>query len=314
MKIKNTELTIIKADLTELKVDAIVNASNNKMEMGGGVAGVIKRKGGQVIEDEAVKKGPVEIGGALWTSAGKLKAKYVIHAATMGMDFKTDEKKIRDSVASALKCAEELQIESIAFCALGCGVGRFPLIGSAKIMAQEVLKHVKFTETKLKEIVFCLYDDNAFNTFEKTVTGYVTHIQDDLCDGPYVTVDIIIELAEGIVIIERSNPPYGWALPGGFVDVGESIEEAAIREAKEETDLDLDELYQFHTYSKPERDPRFHTVSTVFVAKGVGVPKFGDDAKGIRVVKYEDLLEGEYAFDHKEVIKDYLIIREKGEC
>ena len=140
MKIKNTELTIIKADLTELKVDAIVNAANNKMEMGGGVAGAIRKKGGQRIEDEAVKKGPVEIGDALWTSAGELKAKYVIHAATMGMDFKTDEKKIRASVASALKCAEELKIESIAFCALGCGTGRFPLIGSAKIMTQEVLK------------------------------------------------------------------------------------------------------------------------------------------------------------------------------
>ena len=143
MKIKNIDLTIVKTDITELKVDAIVNAANNKMLMGGGVAGVIKKKGGKEIEDEAVKKGPVEIGGSLWTTAGKLKAKYVIHAATMGMDFKTDQDKIRKSAATALQCADELKIKSIAFPALGCGVGGFPLVGAAKFMTQEVMKFAK---------------------------------------------------------------------------------------------------------------------------------------------------------------------------
>ena len=107
-------------------------------------------------------------------------------------------------------------------------------------------------------------------------------------------------------MIERSNPPFGWAIPGGFLDYGESLETAVIREAKEETNLDLEELRQFHTYSEPSRDPRFHTVTTVFVAKGKGKPKAGDDAKNFALIKYDELLNLEYAFDHKKVIEDYL--------
>ncbi|OGX28049.1 MAG: hypothetical protein A2705_04670 [Omnitrophica WOR_2 bacterium RIFCSPHIGHO2_01_FULL_52_10] len=111
----------------------------------------------------------------------------------------------------------------------------------------------------------------------------------------------------GIVLIERLNPPCGWALPGGFVDYGESLEVAALREAKEETNLDLVDLRQFHTYSAPGRDPRFHTIATVFIAEGQGEPRSGDDAAGLRIVRYEDLLQLDYAFDHKEIIEEYLI-------
>jgi ADP-ribose pyrophosphatase YjhB (NUDIX family) len=99
---------------------------------------------------------------------------------------------------------------------------------------------------------------------------------------PRITVDIIIELDEGIVLIERKNPPHGWALPGGFVDYGESLEAAATREAKEETGLEVELLRQFHTYSDPGRDPRGHTVSTVFVARASGVPQAADDAQAAR--------------------------------
>lgn len=128
---------------------------------------------------------------------------------------------------------------------------------------------------------------------------------------PFVTVDMIIELPEGVVIIERLNPPYGWALPGGFVDMGESLEDAARREAKEETNLELENLRQMHTYSDPKRDPRFHTVSTVFIAKGQGKPQSGDDAKNLKIVPYADLLKIDYAFDHKEVVRDYLKLQKK---
>ena len=107
MNTKSTNLKIIPGDITELACDAIVNAANNQLLMGGGVAGVIRKKGGQEIEDQAVKKGPIEIGGAVATGAGRLKAKYVIHAATMGMDFKTDEHKIRQACANAFQCAEK---------------------------------------------------------------------------------------------------------------------------------------------------------------------------------------------------------------
>ena len=129
---------------------------------------------------------------------------------------------------------------------------------------------------------------------------------EDLAWGPYVTTDIIIEIDNGIILIERSNPPFGWALPGGFVDRGESLETAARREAKEETALDLEDLKQFHTYSDPSRDPRFHTVTTVFMAKGVGKPCAGDDAQGLKIVRFPDLRKLKYAFDHNNVIEDYL--------
>lgn len=308
MKVQNTAIKIIKADITALDVDAIVNPANNHLVMGGGLAGIIKQKGGQEIEDEAISKGPIEVGESIFTYAGKLKTKYVIHSATMAMDFKTDQDKIRKAVATALLCANDLNVESIALPALGCGVGRFPFIGAAKIMAQEVMKFCKTTKTSLKEIIFCLYDDRSFDQFEETVSGYITHIQDTLGQGPYSTVDIIIEINDGIVVIERSNPPYGFALPGGFLDYGESLEFAAKREAKEETNLDLENLKQFHTYSDPNRDPRFHTISTVFTANGIGIPKSGDDAKALRIVNKKDLLSLEYAFDHKNIIEDYLRI------
>jgi O-acetyl-ADP-ribose deacetylase (regulator of RNase III)/ADP-ribose pyrophosphatase YjhB (NUDIX family) len=309
MKIKDTEIKIIQGDIAELKVDAIVNAANNKLVMGGGVAGAIKRKGGKIIEEEAVKKGPIKIGEAIFTSAGSLPAKYVIHAATMGMDFKTDELKIRNSAKNSLKVAEELKISSVAFPALGCGVGGFSHLASAKIMAQEVFRHLREHKSCLKEIIFCLYDKEAFEIFNQGVTKYLEYIITKLQNGPFTTVDAIIETEEGIVLIQRSNPPFGWALPGGFVDYSESLEEAVKREVKEETGLEITDLKQFHTYSCPDRDPRFHTISTVFIVQAKGKPKFGSDAASIKVVKLEDLEKIDFAFDHKEILKDYLTQR-----
>jgi O-acetyl-ADP-ribose deacetylase (regulator of RNase III)/ADP-ribose pyrophosphatase YjhB (NUDIX family) len=306
MKIKNTEIKIVQADITGLKADAIVNAANNKLVMGGGVAGVIKKKGGRIIEDEAVKIGPIKIGEAVYTGAGNLAAKFVIHAATMGMHFKTDEVKVRDSCRNALRVAEELKVGSIAFPALGCGVGGFPHLAAAKIMAQEAFRHLRDRESSLKEIIFCLYDSQAYQLFQKAVISYLEYMMHKLGQGPFVTVDAIIELTEGIVFIERSNPPFGLALPGGFVDYGESLEEAVIREAREETGLNLLELKQFHTYSQPDRDPRFHTIGTAFIAKAKGKPKAGDDAAGLKVIKLNEIGKLTLAFDHKRIIQDYL--------
>jgi ADP-ribose pyrophosphatase YjhB (NUDIX family) len=127
----------------------------------------------------------------------------------------------------------------------------------------------------------------------------------EVYQNPIPTVDIIIEIeSRGIVLIKRKNPPFGWAIPGGFVDYGESLEEAADREAKEETDLNVRLIRQFHTYSHPKRDPRHHSISTVFIAKTKGIPKAKDDALEIGIFN-ESNLPNEMAFDHRSILHDY---------
>jgi 8-oxo-dGTP diphosphatase len=130
-----------------------------------------------------------------------------------------------------------------------------------------------------------------------------------LCKNPVPTVDLIIEMKKadgkpGIVLIKRKNPPPGWALPGGFVDYGESLEDAALREAREETSLDVVLVSQFHAYSDPARDPRGHTITTVFIARAQGRPKARDDAKDIGIFG-PDEIPAVLAFDHARIIEDY---------
>ncbi len=127
--------------------------------------------------------------------------------------------------------------------------------------------------------------------------------------SPFPTVDVIIEVRRadgrpGIILIKRKNPPFGWALPGGFVDYGESCEQAAVREAREETSLDIEIIRQFHTYSDPGRDPRSHTISTVYIAKADGIPQARDDAQEVGIFTPEDLPRP-LAFDHEEILADY---------
>ncbi|MGQ9628270.1 MAG: macro domain-containing protein [Anaerolineae bacterium] len=159
-------ITLYKGDITKLETEAIVNAANNALWMGAGVAGAIKRAGGEEIEREAISKGPIPIGEAVVTGAGSLKAKYVIHAAAMGQDLETDEVKIRKATKNSLLRAEELGLKSIAFPALGTGVGGFPYEEAARIMIGAVREHLA-GETSLEEVVFALYGEEAYRAFEQ---------------------------------------------------------------------------------------------------------------------------------------------------
>jgi len=128
--------------------------------------------------------------------------------------------------------------------------------------------------------------------------------------NPLLTVDVVIDSADSrLLLIERRSPPHGWALPGGFVDYGESLEEAAVREAREETCLELTGLRQFRAYSDPGRDPRHHTVTVVFAARGVGEARARDDAKRLRWFA-PDALPRSLAFDHGLILADYLAWRQ----
>ena len=124
--------------------------------------------------------------------------------------------------------------------------------------------------------------------------------------NPKPTVDIVIETRPGtVVLIRRKNPPHGWALPGGFVDEGESLERAAVREAREETCLDVELVRQFHSYSDPARDPRHHTITTVYLATAQGAPTGADDAAEARVFAYDALPDG-IVFDHADILQDVI--------
>jgi 8-oxo-dGTP diphosphatase len=126
--------------------------------------------------------------------------------------------------------------------------------------------------------------------------------------NPFPTVDIIIEFCTKIVLIKRKNPPYGWALPGGFVDYGESLESAAIREAQEETGLNIYNLQLLGCYSDPARDSRMHTITTVFIAQATGTPQAADDATELALFPPQEL-PSPLCFDHAQILSDYCIFR-----
>jgi O-acetyl-ADP-ribose deacetylase (regulator of RNase III) len=164
-------IELFKGDITALEVDGIVNAANNHLWMGAGVAGAIKRKGGAIIEKEAVAQGPIPVGEAVVTTAGSLPAHYVIHAAGMGQDLHTDVEKISLSTKNSLKRAAEKGMVSVAFPAIGTGVGGFSAEECARIMIDEAIKHSE-EKSSVRKVIFALFDEGTYNSFKKVLSEY----------------------------------------------------------------------------------------------------------------------------------------------
>jgi O-acetyl-ADP-ribose deacetylase len=156
-------LEVVEGDITALDVDAIANAANDRLWMGAGVAGAIKRTGGAEIEHEAVGKGPIEVGDAIATSAGALKAKHVIHGAVMGQDLRTSPELVARTTRRVLEVADELGVRSVALPAFGTGVGGFPLDECARLMVSEARR---YEPASLERVVFAVFGSDAARAFE----------------------------------------------------------------------------------------------------------------------------------------------------
>ena len=165
-QLRNLTLELIHGDITECDDDIIVNAANTRLWLGSGVAGAIKAKGGIEIEKEAMAKGPVNAGQAVVTRAGRLKARFVIHAVVMAEDLKTNEVYIREATQNSLKLADSVGMGSIVFPALGTGVGRFPLLTCAKVMMEEIIKFDAAKPKHVKRVRFALFSKQAYDEFK----------------------------------------------------------------------------------------------------------------------------------------------------
>jgi O-acetyl-ADP-ribose deacetylase len=163
-----TELQVVDGDITALDVDAIANAANNHLWMGSGVAGAIKRAGGEDIERQAVAQGPIEVGDAVATDAGRLSARWVVHGAVMGQDLRTDDELVARTTRRVLEVADELGARSLALPAFGTGVGGFPLEDCARIMVAEARS---YEPSGLERVVFAVYGETAKAAFEAQVAG-----------------------------------------------------------------------------------------------------------------------------------------------
>ena len=170
VKIKNSVLELVKGDITELDCDAMVNAANAQLILGGGVAGAIRRKGGPAIQQECDKIGGTFVGGAVITTGGNLKAKYVIHAVGPRMGEGNEDEKLKNATLNSLKVADENKLQSIAFPAISTGIFGYPADRCAKIMLSTIREYLN-SNTGIKKITMCLFDDKTFEIFAKELRG-----------------------------------------------------------------------------------------------------------------------------------------------
>ncbi len=166
--VNSRKIILLQGDITEVEADAIVNPANKDLILGGGVAGVIRRKGGPEIQAECDKIGGTFVGGAVITTAGKLKAKYVIHAVGPRMGEGDEDEKLKNATLNSLKVADENGLKSIVFPAISTGIFGFPKDRCANIMLSTVIEYLK-KDTGLERVMFCLYDDNTYRIFEETL-------------------------------------------------------------------------------------------------------------------------------------------------
>jgi len=169
VKVGPATIEVLRGDITTLEVDAIVNAANSNLTMTTGVAATIKRKGGVLIEEEAMRQGPVEVGEAVLTPGGNLLATHVIHAAAMGPDLKTDPETVARTTRAVLALADKHRLTSIALAALGTGAGQVAPAAAAEAMLTAVITHLKSAKTALKRVVFALQQDEVLRAFSDTL-------------------------------------------------------------------------------------------------------------------------------------------------
>ena len=168
MKINKSLIKLKQGDITDMEVDAIVNAANAQLRLGSGVAGAIKRGGGPKIQEECNKIGGTFVGGAVITTGGKLKAKHVIHAVGPRMGEGNEDKKLENAVTNSLKLMDEHQLKTIAFPAISTGIFGYPIDRCAKIMILTVKKYLE-GETQIEEVIFCLYSSSDYEVFDKNL-------------------------------------------------------------------------------------------------------------------------------------------------
>jgi O-acetyl-ADP-ribose deacetylase (regulator of RNase III) len=172
-KINKTNLVLVDGDLTEQAVDAIVNAANEALQLGGGVAGAIRRKGGPKIQEECNKIGGTPVGTAVMTTGGNLKARHVIHAVGPRMGEGDEDRKLQNATLNSLKVADQHKLKSLAFPAISTGIFGYPIDRCAEIMLSTTIDYLR-GKTGLEKVIFCLWGKEAYQTFEKTITQMIT--------------------------------------------------------------------------------------------------------------------------------------------
>jgi O-acetyl-ADP-ribose deacetylase (regulator of RNase III) len=166
VRVGQTDIVLERGDITEYEVDAIVNAANSTLSMGAGVAGAIKRKGGTIIEEDAVRQGPVDVGDVVVTTAGNLPASYVIHAAVMGQDLRASSDVVRRATLAAMRRAEDMRLHSLAFPAFGTGVGRMSPQDAAQAMVEALRAHLAEVATSsIRRVHLVLFEDDTYRAF-----------------------------------------------------------------------------------------------------------------------------------------------------